>query len=72
MIEDRTRRLLTFWHRRHSTGLSYSSITYTHVYGKTTSMPRKEGEIYYNKMRDRIKILVCSYLEVCVVNMFKD
>lgn len=49
VIEDRTRRWWTFWHRRHSTGFFYSSITYTHAYGKTTGMPRKEVPWHYTQ-----------------------
>lgn len=42
------------------------SHTHTHVYRKTTSMPRKEGYI------NTVKKWFSSYLKVCVVNMFKD
>lgn len=48
---------------------SYSSITYTHEYGETTGMPRKEVS---TSAGDQVQKTFYSYLEVSVVNMFKD
>lgn len=48
---------------------SYSSITYTLEYGQTTGMPRKEVSA---SAAEKAEKTFCSYLEVSVVNMFKD
>lgn len=69
VIEDRTRKWLTFWHRRHSTGL-FLFLHHIHTRVWENNGYAKKGGFHIRFCR--VEKMFRSYLEVSVVNMFKD